>query len=105
MSTGRRLVAVSRISGGAGFREDRTVRTSGGTPVEAPLIAGKLTLPVVRAGTVVRDRLTRLLAGAERLVVVVAPAGWGKTTLLAHCPPGGRRRQQRRRMVDGRRRG
>ncbi|MDF2977467.1 MAG: malT [Actinomycetospora sp.] len=51
----------------------------------APLIAAKQTVPPIRPGTVVR---TRLRAGLHRddgtrLTVVVAPAGWGKTTLLS----------------------
>jgi LuxR family maltose regulon positive regulatory protein len=57
----------------------------------APLIAAKQTVPPVRAGTVVRTRLQTRLGRDEgaRLTVVVAPAGWGKTTLLsqwAHDP-------------------
>ena len=56
-----------------------------------PLIAVKQTIPPMRPGAVSRPRLhTRLLAGSAcRLTVVVAPAGWGKTTLLsqwAHDP-------------------
>jgi len=56
-----------------------------------PLIAVKQTIPPIRPGAVQRQRLhTRLHSGpATRLTVVVAPAGWGKTTLLsqwAHDP-------------------
>src|ERR687885_1687311 len=42
-------------------------------------------VPLPRPGVVVRSRLhERLLSpGAARLTTVVAPAGWGKTTLLA----------------------
>jgi LuxR family maltose regulon positive regulatory protein len=56
---------------------------SGESPVGSPLIAGKLSVPPLRPGLVPRRRLTKLLDEAERLSVVVAPAGWGKTTLLA----------------------
>ncbi|MDP4505935.1 LuxR C-terminal-related transcriptional regulator [Nonomuraea turcica] len=49
-----------------------------------PLINGKLLVPPVRPGTVGRGRLTTVLDDhSQRLAVVVAPAGWGKTTLLA----------------------
>jgi LuxR family maltose regulon positive regulatory protein len=51
----------------------------------APLIAAKQVVPPVRRGAVTRPRLhAPLLDNAQsRLSVVVAPAGWGKTTLLA----------------------
>jgi LuxR family maltose regulon positive regulatory protein len=52
-------------------------------PAGRPLIAGKLSVPPLRAGVVPRQRLTEPLDEAERLAVVVAPAGWGKTTLVA----------------------
>jgi LuxR family transcriptional regulator, maltose regulon positive regulatory protein len=56
-----------------------------------PMLAGKLTIPPRRPGRVVRSRLHDLLLGnaATRLTTVVAPAGWGKSTLLsewAHDP-------------------
>jgi LuxR family maltose regulon positive regulatory protein len=49
--------------------------------------AGKLTVPRPPRGSVERARCTRALAdavGAHRLTVVSAPAGFGKTTALAH---------------------
>src|SRR3954451_18388714 len=48
------------------------------------LIAVKARVPPLRTGLVDRGRLLdRLLDGEPtRLTVVVAPAGWGKTTLL-----------------------
>ena len=50
----------------------------------APLLAAKRTVPPRRPGLVRRRRLLDRLAAADtRLVAVVAPAGWGKTTLLA----------------------
>jgi LuxR family transcriptional regulator, maltose regulon positive regulatory protein len=52
----------------------------------APLVLTKLNTPALRAGHVERAALVeRLRSRAERarLVLVVAPAGWGKTTLLA----------------------
>ena len=50
-----------------------------------PLIATKLYAPKLRRGLVARPRLLeRLRRGAEsRLMLVSAPAGFGKTTLLA----------------------
>src|SRR3712207_1079455 len=49
------------------------------------LLAGKLTAPLLQPGIVTRDRLLEMLDESEtrRLCLVVAPAGWGKTTLLA----------------------
>ena len=49
------------------------------------LLAGKLTAPLLQPGIVTRDRLLDRLDenGIQRLCLVVAPAGWGKTTLLA----------------------
>jgi LuxR family maltose regulon positive regulatory protein len=53
--------------------------------VPAPLLETKLYLPRPRAGLVPRPRLRALLdaAAAAKLVLVSAPAGFGKTTLLA----------------------
>jgi LuxR family maltose regulon positive regulatory protein len=49
-----------------------------------PLLTVKQLIPPVRVGAVPRERLERLLRAAEtRLTVVVAPAGWGKTSLLS----------------------
>jgi LuxR family maltose regulon positive regulatory protein len=50
-----------------------------------PMIATKLYVPKLRRGLVSRPRLSeRLRRGAEsRLTLVSAPAGFGKTTLLA----------------------
>ncbi|MEV6492924.1 LuxR C-terminal-related transcriptional regulator [Actinoplanes sp. NPDC051633] len=56
-----------------------------GAPGARPLLTAKLLVPSVRPGAVDRPRLHRHLeAGSDcRLTVVVAPAGWGKTTLLS----------------------
>jgi len=53
--------------------------------VAGPLIATKLYVPKVRRGLVARPRLLeRLRRGADsRLTLLSAPAGFGKTTLLA----------------------
>ena len=50
-----------------------------------PVLTAKLLVPVLRRGTVTRPRLHELLSGTweSRLTTVVAPAGWGKTTLVA----------------------
>jgi LuxR family transcriptional regulator, maltose regulon positive regulatory protein len=51
---------------------------------DRPLLVGKLVLPWTRPAAVTRPRLlARLDQAATPLTVVVAPAGWGKTTLLA----------------------
>ena len=57
------------------------------------LVTTKLHAPTVRPGMLPRDALVvRLAAGVNaRLVLVCAPAGWGKTMLLAQwrtpgCP-------------------
>ena len=61
-----------------------------------PLLAAKCAIPPSRPVGVVRNRLHEKLLynAATRLTVVVAPAGWGKTTLLsqwAHDPAEHRR--------------
>ena len=54
------------------------------SPGARPLLAAKLLVPPTRPGAVGRPRLyARLGAEGTRLTTVVAPAGWGKTTLLA----------------------
>ncbi len=57
--------------------------------MSTPLLTTKLFIPPVRKELVPRPRLTqRLDAGrraATRLTLVSAPAGYGKTTLLADC--------------------
>src|SRR5215469_421312 len=49
------------------------------------LLASKLRTPLIRHGTVVRSGLMERLAGSDScpIVSVVAPAGYGKTTLLS----------------------
>ncbi|QOC90899.1 helix-turn-helix transcriptional regulator [Micromonospora craniellae] len=68
--------------------DDRnTVRTAGtvGTPAGPPLLASRLTPAVLPRPVVLRPRLARLLdeGVAAPVTLVRAPAGWGKTTLLA----------------------
>ena len=49
-----------------------------------PLLTVKQVIPPVRAGAVGRERLAGQLRRADTpLTVVVAPAGWGKTSLLS----------------------
>jgi LuxR family maltose regulon positive regulatory protein len=54
-------------------------------PAEPVLVATKLHVPAVRAGLVSRGELVGRLAGAGgcKLVLVCAPAGWGKTSVLS----------------------
>ena len=49
------------------------------------IVFSKLQPPVARRGTVVRQELLGRLSedNATKLVAVVAPTGWGKTSLLA----------------------
>jgi LuxR family transcriptional regulator, maltose regulon positive regulatory protein len=60
-----------------------------GEPAAAPerdsLLATKLNVPGLRPGLVPRPRLARRLdeGGGQGLVLVCAPAGYGKTMLLA----------------------
>src|SRR5579872_6832160 len=73
-----RRVAVSTVCEPAGWSQCR-----GGPSFE--LVVSKLRLPSVRPGTVRRSALIeRLARGDPRPIVsVVAPAGYGKTTLLS----------------------
>jgi len=56
-------------------------------PRPAPLIHTKLHLPFIRPGLVSRPRLQEQIARGLRgpLTLVIAPAGFGKTTLVASC--------------------
>ena len=51
----------------------------------APLVVTKLNLPILRHGIVVRQRLRQILdrSADAKLTLISAPAGFGKTTLLA----------------------
>ena len=55
---------------------------SPGAPAGPVLVAAKLHVPALRAGMVSRDELVGQLVGADdcKLVLVCAPAGWGKTS-------------------------
>jgi LuxR family transcriptional regulator, maltose regulon positive regulatory protein len=63
-------------------RDGRSQR-AGGSAFD--LVASKLRRPLIRPGTVRRSSLVERLAGSDRcpIVSVVAPAGYGKTTLLS----------------------
>jgi len=69
-------------SSGVGQRTARLDRVGGSA---FDLVASKLLRPVVRPGTVGRRALMERVAGGEArpIVSVVAPAGYGKTTLLS----------------------
>ncbi len=69
--------AVTDVAGGE--------RTGIGVPSGALLFESMLVPPVAHSDRVQRPRLTtRLAESNERLVLVVAPAGYGKTTLAVH---------------------
>src|SRR5437762_1008407 len=63
------------------------VADSPSRPAEQALLAAKLTLPPPRPGGVPRPRLlARLdegLAAGHSLLLLLAPPGWGKTTLIS----------------------
>jgi LuxR family maltose regulon positive regulatory protein len=52
---------------------------------QMPILATKLAMPSARPNMVARPRLTARLAqsGHHRLMVVIAPAGWGKSSLVS----------------------
>jgi LuxR family transcriptional regulator, maltose regulon positive regulatory protein len=63
-------------------QQDGRPRRAGGPAFD--LLVSKLRRPLVRAGTVRRSSLIERLARADHPIVsVVAPAGYGKTTLLS----------------------
>jgi LuxR family maltose regulon positive regulatory protein len=70
--------------GDSGVREYADLQQPAGRLAFEP-VASKLRRPLVRPGTVRRSSLVELLAddGRGSIVSVVAPAGYGKTTLLA----------------------
>ena len=53
--------------------------------IPSPLLETKLYIPRLRRGLVTRPRLSERLSrrGESKLTLVSAPAGFGKTTLLA----------------------
>jgi LuxR family maltose regulon positive regulatory protein len=70
--------------GESGVRQrDSRSQRAGGSPSD--LVASKLHPPLIRPGTVRRSSLIERLArgGPRPIVSVVAPAGYGKTTLLS----------------------
>src|SRR5262245_41794162 len=50
-----------------------------------PLLTTKFAIPATRANIVARTRLTDRLyvSPTQRLILVVAPAGWGKTSVVS----------------------
>ncbi len=56
-----------------------------GKEIERPLLATKLFIPPLRSNLVTRPRLLKQLDNGrdQRLILVTAPAGFGKTTLVA----------------------
>jgi hypothetical protein len=76
------LVPDLPSGGGAGVVSE-TVPPGG--PAAPVLVATKLNVPTLRAGMVSRGELVGRLAEASerKLVLVCAPAGWGKTSVLS----------------------
>lgn len=79
---GRRTATVGLPSRQGSHVTSGTQHSPG--PPARTLIAVKSRVPPLRPGLVHRERLVSRLVGdgGGRLTVVVAPAGWGKTTLL-----------------------
>ncbi|HEX8346804.1 MAG TPA: LuxR C-terminal-related transcriptional regulator [Actinoplanes sp.] len=68
-------------------RRCRTLIRAGSTareevPMAIPLVESKFFRPTLRAGIVARPSLVDRLVGDSRVVLLSAPAGFGKTTLL-----------------------
>ena len=84
-----------RLSGGPSIMTEGNVHQRHGRPRRAggsafDLVASKLRPPLIRPGTVRRSSLIERLArgGPGPVVAVVAPAGYGKTTLLSQWAEG-----------------
>ena len=73
----------------SGVRQ-RGSQSQGASRLQFDLAAAKLMRPLVRPGTVRRPSLIERLAKSDRgpIVSVVAPAGYGKTTLLSQWAEG-----------------
>jgi LuxR family transcriptional regulator, maltose regulon positive regulatory protein len=76
--------AYGRSIGVSGVRQ-RDVRARGGSRLDLDLVASKVRRPLMRPGTVTRSSLIEWLGrdDSRPIVSVVAPAGYGKTTLLS----------------------
>src|SRR5262245_18980769 len=76
--------AVGRPGPDYDARDGEGNMTPTASPAQDVLVATKLYVPDVRPGILPRGELVARLAGGEgrRLVLVCAPAGWGKTILL-----------------------
>jgi LuxR family maltose regulon positive regulatory protein len=74
---------ATRSTGGSAVMEVSRAHRPGDLPVE--ILESKLYKPVIRSGVVPRPQLLARLRAAREVptVAVVAPAGYGKTTLLA----------------------
>src|SRR3954447_5363973 len=76
---------ASTQSGAPRPRRVREARAVAATQLPFDLIESKLALPALRADTVAKPELIdRLCDSPAPVVSIVAPAGLGKTTLLAH---------------------
>jgi LuxR family maltose regulon positive regulatory protein len=84
---GRLLRAPSQLHDALAISDGaaRQVRRHAAQPNAAPLIATKVHIPPPSAGLIVRERpLAQLEHGLRQaLTLVIAPAGYGKTTLLS----------------------
>lgn len=69
-------VLASELAGNAAGRLNTEIGLS------SALVASKLVPPSIRAGTVERANLLKRLASGATCLSIVAPAGYGKTTLL-----------------------
>ena len=83
-----RTARLSRLWGGGAVRQDthkRAPEPAAATPAAFDVTEAKLFRPPVRPGIVRRNTLVERLRNAETasVVAITAPAGYGKTTLLA----------------------
>src|SRR5450631_2775456 len=85
VSTANRLASVSEDAGGVIFGIPPSALSRGDGFVPTALLETKLFVPRPRRGVVSRPRLSERLnhGTASKLMLVSAPAGFGKTTLLA----------------------
>ena len=65
-----------------GYTAPKSIRIRRGTNVEPPLLQTKLQLPAVPLRSLFCDRIQRLSLQTCRLAILVAPAGFGKTTAI-----------------------
>jgi LuxR family maltose regulon positive regulatory protein len=79
------MLVLVRGRSSPGQIAERVIRPVGRAPPAVPVLPSQLTPPAIRRGTVARPALTSRLrtTAAVPAVIITAPPGYGKTTLLA----------------------